>query len=85
MLIASAIVSRDGFCCDAHGALPPVPWSRALGDESLATLDRCSGLLYGRVTFERDRAFWTRPAIADAISAPWQWRPGWTYTDEVKL
>jgi broad specificity phosphatase PhoE len=23
--------------------------------------------------------------LADAISAPWQWRPGWTYTDEVKL
>jgi len=62
-LIASAIVALDG-ARTAHPA-----WSRPLGDESLATLDRCDVILYGRVGFLRDRGFWMRPDVADAPMA----------------
>lgn len=58
----SAIVSRDGDCEDATGELVRPPWSKELGDEALATLERCDTLLYGRVGFERARAFSQRPS-----------------------
>lgn len=68
-LIASAIVTLDGHCEGPRGELVRPPWSRELGDESLATLDRCDTLLYGRVGFERARAFWQRADVAEVPMA----------------
>lgn len=68
-LIACATVSRDGCCEDARGRPIHPAWSRALGDEWMQTLERCDALLYGRVTFEHDRAFWRRADLVDLPTA----------------
>lgn len=70
-LVLTIFTSLDGCFAKSGGEFAPPPWSDEVEHEwSLAALSRARHLLYGRVNFQFNKAFWsaaeTDPASAAA-------------------
>lgn len=66
-VILSMGVSLDGYIEGPNREFVPPPWNDELAAYSRQTLARIGGIIYGRVSFEFNAAFWS-PAEIDPTS-----------------
>lgn len=64
-LVLAMFTTLDGYIAGPNGEFTPPPWSREVSEAWAANnLSKAGHLIYGRVSFEFNKGFWTSPAAA---------------------